>query len=97
MQEKTRQKWSALIAQQEASGLSVMEFCDNNQLSPKSFYSRRKILSQSHAEASFIKVRTIKPSVQTNSLQLTIGQASLQIPDDINPQWLGALLQAVSS
>ncbi|WP_425414424.1 IS66 family insertion sequence element accessory protein TnpA, partial [Psychromonas aquimarina] len=29
MQEKTRQKWTALIEQQQASGLSVVEFCNN--------------------------------------------------------------------
>ncbi|WP_028864048.1 IS66 family insertion sequence element accessory protein TnpA, partial [Psychromonas aquimarina] len=89
MQEKTRQKWTALIEQQQASGLSVVEFCNNNQLSPKSFYSRRKILTQGNAEPSFIKVNTTKPPAQASSLQLCIGQASLQIPGDVNPQWLG--------
>ncbi|WP_028865276.1 IS66 family insertion sequence element accessory protein TnpA [Psychromonas aquimarina] len=97
MQEKTRHKWIALIEQQQASGLSVVEFCDNNQVSPKSFYSRRKILTQGNAESSFIKVNTTKSSAQVNYLQLSIGPASLQIPGDVNPQWLGTLLQAVSS
>lgn len=72
MQEKTRHKWASLIELQEASGLSIVDFCDKNQLSPQSFYCRKKDLIQSNINSPFIKVRTTISSSEINHLKFTL-------------------------
>jgi transposase-like protein len=43
---ETRRRWQELVRQQAASGLSVREFCEQEQISRPSFYAWRRRLAQ---------------------------------------------------
>jgi len=98
MARRTSLEWQAIIEQQEASGLSVMAFCVKQELNKKYFYARRHSLrkkNQSKQTASFVKVSKTPRDSATMSLQL--GDATLSLPANTEPQWLAQLFKALSA
>ena len=55
-----RESWAAMLREQASSGLTIHEWCDQNQISTKAFYYRRKqvqamVLDSVHAP-SFVEL-----------------------------------------
>jgi hypothetical protein len=99
---KTAQQWLQLIEQQELCGLSITDFCQQHNLSTKSFYYHRakhhkKELPQKH-QSSFVAAKpAASESVSPPGLlQLKHGQSTLLLPSTTDAQWLAALLRALS-
>jgi len=91
---KQKYDWPALITQQIESGKSAAQFCRYNQLVSKSFYNNRAKIAISQATTAFIKVHTqISPAKQ---LSLTISDATLAMPVDIDAIWLATLLRELA-
>jgi len=85
--------WPTLISRQVKSGDTVAQFCRDNKLVSKSFYNNRAKISVSQT-TEFIKVKTqLSPAKQ---LSLTISDATLAIPVDIDPIWLATLLRELA-
>lgn len=91
MNTKRNFDWPTLISQQVDSGEGVAQFCRDNNLNSKSFYNNRAKLSATQTTTAFIKVETQVPLPQT--LRLTVGQLSLELPMNVEPKWLAALLR----
>jgi hypothetical protein len=98
MARRSFQEWHTIIEQQEASGLSITEFCAQQQINQKYFYAKRDTLrkkKQGKPTASFVKVSKA-PTVNT-AILLQVNDARLTLPLNCEPLWLAQLLKALSS
>lgn len=99
MARRSSQEWEGIIEQQKTSGLSVVDFCKQQQLNSKYFYARQRNLlkrMQRKSESSFIKVG--KPVVASGvMMSLQVGEAKLLLPTSTEPGWVANLLKALSA
>ena len=94
MNNNKKYDWPVLITQQVECGDTVAQFCRDNQLVSKSFYNNRAKIAVSQTTTAFIKVHTqISPAKQ---LSLTISDATLAMPVDIDAIWLATLLRELA-
>ena len=98
MARRSSQEWQAIIEQQEASDLTVVDFCEQQQVDRKYFYARRHALrkqKQGKQTASFVKVS--KTPMDNATMSLQVCDARLTLPLNCEPLWLAQLLKAISS
>ena len=98
MARRSSQEWQAIIEQQQVSGLSVVEFCQQQQLNSKYFHARQRSLlkrQQRNAGSPFVKVSN--PTSSSGVISLQVGDNRLTLPSTIEPQWLANLLKALSA
>lgn len=92
---RTQEQWKALLLAQQASGLTMAEFCRERRIRPKSFYYwHRKLGTQELKVEAFVQVAppsTKQPSVCT----LRVGSAELVL-GEVSPAWLAALMRALA-
>lgn len=98
MARRSSQEWQVIIEQQEASGLSVVDFCRRHQLDNKYFHARKRSWlkrQQRKHPTAFVKVT--KVATQSPMMTLKIGDATLLLPAHTEPMWLAQLLKAVAA
>ena len=98
MARRSSQEWQTIIEQQEASNLTVVDFCEQQNVNRRYFYARRHILrklQQGQQTASFVKVS--KTPMISATMPLHVSDARLILPLDCEPLWLAQLLKAISS
>ncbi|MCC3350784.1 IS66 family insertion sequence element accessory protein TnpA [Ruminococcus albus] len=91
-QEVRLQEWSAQIEAQQASGLTIREWCKENGIKPNTYYNRLRKVREQYMEKS----PTVVPvSVPRSSENIRIEKNGLQIslPTDISPEVLLALVK----
>ena len=89
------QEWSAQIKAQQASGLTIKQWCEENGIKPNTFYCRLKKIREQFIDAPTIVPLNI-PQQQCQS-EIHIGKNDLQIslPSDIDPETLLSLVKAL--
>ena len=89
------QEWSELIKAQQASGLTIKQWCEENGIKPNTFYCRLKKIREQFIEAPTIVPLNV-PQQQRQS-EIRIGKNDLQIslPSDIDPETLLALVKVI--
>ena len=89
------QEWSELIKAQQASGLTIKQWCEENGIKPNTFYCRLKKIREQFIDAPAIVPLNI-PQQQRQS-EIRIGKNDLQIslPSDIDPETLLSLVKAL--
>ncbi len=95
MRLSTKQKLQKILGEQKASGLSVPQFCQQNNINIKSFYNSRKALGETKPSTHFVKVKTATKSEPPLILQA--GNSVLHLPSSSDPVWLATLLKALAS
>jgi hypothetical protein len=98
MARRSSQEWQKIIEQQEASDLSVVDFCRQQQLNSKYFYARRRsvlVKKQRNLPVPFIKVS--KAPTDNAAMALQVGDIRLSLPANTEPEWLAQLLKALSA
>lgn len=98
MTRRSSKEWQSIIEQQAASGLSVVDFCKQQQLNNKYFYARKRSLlkrQQGKQPPSFIKVPKA-PTLNT-VMVLQVAEVRLSLPTTTEADWLAQLLKAVSA
>jgi hypothetical protein len=103
MSRKTLADWQILVEKQIASGLSVVQFCQQHNLNPKYFYSRKALICQSGADTGFVKAQVV--SEQTSSLTIThktpiklnTAAGELSLPNDTSAQFIIDILNGLAS
>ncbi len=101
-QRRSQAEWQHIFHQQKASGLSVVAFCQQQKLSSKTYYKRRRDLNGlavGEVAAPFIKMA--KPVRQATALTNTMSvlhyaKSQLHIQSGCDVQWLAKLMQALS-
>ena len=96
MKRRAQQEWRELFEQQSQSGLSIPEFCQQQDIGLSYFYKRKSELGTSVSTAStFIKVQT--PNVIRHStFTLHYGPITISLPCDIAPLKLAELVKALA-
>ena len=89
------QQWSELIKAQQASGLTIKQWCEENGIKPNTYYCRLKKIREQFVEAPAIVSLNV-PQQQCQS-EIRIGKNDLQIslPSDIDPETLLTLVKAL--
>lgn len=68
-----REKWSRIIEEQRASGLTVARFCDERRIAASSFFPWRKRLA---GAPTFVEARVGVPAPQVRGVLITAPQSS---------------------
>jgi putative transposase len=92
---RSQVQWQNIFKEQENSGLTIVGYCRQHQISTATFYACRKKLGVS--QSAFIQAK-ITQEVEIFScpepLCLNIGNASLTLPSSTPPAYLAQLLRA---
>ena len=93
-QEVRMQEWSAQIAEQQASGLTVRQWCIENGVKPKTYYYHLKKVREQFLNSS---PAIVPLNVPQQSADIRIEKNGLQIslPANISPDTLLALVQSL--
>ena len=83
----------ANIQQQEASGLSVMDFCEQQYINKKYFYARLHTLHKQAASSGKVS----KTPMGSATMSLQVSGTRLTVPLNCEPLWLAELLKGLSS
>ena len=80
---RTEAQWQAVISQQANSGLSVKNFCEDNDVTLRGFYAARKRLADRPSEQAAI----ITPRDQPHFVELKQTQSSLNLSPETGEHW----------
>jgi len=93
---RSQEQWQIIIDDQQTSGLTIIDYCQQQQLSTSSFYAVKKKLSLT--SGNFVRAK-IAQQVETleaqGSITLTMGQANVCLPSTTSATYLSQLLRAL--
>jgi hypothetical protein len=96
--EKREEYWRERVAACERSGLSVKQFCEQQQITEQSFYVwRKRLRNQPPMRFALVETGVAHPQISTElglELLLTTGER-LRIGADVNPTTLRRVLEAL--
>ncbi len=94
-------EWRQLIEQQASSGLNGITFCEQEEISCKTFYRHRKALKGKIADSVTSQFIKIQPEpLRSIALQptavLQYRDSCLQLPVGTDPMWVAELMKALA-
>jgi hypothetical protein len=99
-----RQKWEQHVANYRSSGKSAKVWCEANQVkihTLRYWISKFHSNLQSKAEAStqWVQIEACKPEqkIAETALVITIGQVSIKVTPDFDPEFLKEVVRTLSS
>ena len=89
------EQWRSLIEQQEASGESVTRFCQRHDLTPKTFWNRRKALRESDQGKGMVLA---PPASSATSCPLSIRWrgVELALAGQASAAWVAQLMRELA-
>ena len=93
-QEVRLQEWSAQVEAQQASGLTVRQWCAENGIKPNTYYSRLKKVREQFLDSSPAIVPLRMPQ-QNADIRIEKDGLQITLPADIAPDTLTALIHAL--
>ncbi len=96
-QNKKYHHWPTLLKAFDESGLTQAQFCQERNINPKYFSTRRRQLLGKEKN-SFIKVKLDKPEKAENpsSLSLRLPSGELHFTASVSPSYIASLVRALS-
>ena len=94
---RSHEQWRTLITEQQASGLTIIDYCRKHQLATSSFYIFRKKLGIN--SSSFVSTQVtqqVELVTQQSLIELTLGKATLKLPSNTSATYLGQVLRALA-
>ncbi|MBH0025890.1 IS66 family insertion sequence element accessory protein TnpB [Pseudoalteromonas sp. SWN29] len=93
---KTRslEQWRNIIEEQQASDLTITDYCNQNALSKTTFYAARSKLNAS--SGSFVRAKVTKPiapAEQQQPIMLAICSVKISLPPTTPATYLSQLLR----
>jgi len=91
---RSQEQWQTIIKDQQASGLAIIDYCQQHQLSTTSFYAVRKKLGLS--SGNFIRAKItqqVDVIEEQQSITLTVGKARVSLPVTTSAPYLSQLLR----
>lgn len=98
----TPQQWADIFEQQKNSSLTVLEFCQQEKISPSNFYKHKKLTASKgrFAQAKSVPViqePILEPINDSNSrISLTTDAGHLSLPASTSADFLVQLVQGLS-
>lgn len=94
---RSQKQWQTIIDDQQTSGLTIIDYCQQQQISTSNFYAVKKKLSLS--SGNFVRAK-ITQQVETleaqGSITLTMGKANVCLPSTTSVTYLSQLLRALA-
>lgn len=97
MKRKKLTDWQQLIEQQQTSGLSIVAFCKQQQLTTSSFYKYRARLQDKTPKPKLVKVAIGNTNQMLGTITLNHHNTQLTLPSCCEPQWLADLMKALNT
>ena len=94
-QKVRRQEWSAQIEAQQASGLTVPQWCAENGIKTKSFYYRLRSVWAQYIQSAHAVVPLSVPQQQSADIQIEKNGLHISLPTSITQDTLLALVNAL--
>lgn len=94
---RSLEQWRNIIEEQQASDLTITEFCQQHALSKTSFYAARSKLTA--ASGSFVRAKVTKhvdPTEQQQPIILAIGNVKVSLPSTMPATYLSLLLRELA-
>ena len=88
------QKWSAQIEKQQASGLTVQQWCIENGIKPKTYYYRLKKVREQYIDSAPAIVPLNVPK-QSTDIRIEKNGLQISLPANISPDTLLVLVQTL--
>ena len=91
---RSQDQWQTIIEEQQASGLTIIDYCQQKQLSTTSFYAVRKKFGFS--SSNFVRTKiTQHVELVDEQLPITIkiGKANVSLPASTSVNYLSQLLR----
>jgi len=93
---RSQEQWQTLIDDQQTSDLTIIDYCQQQQLSTSSFYAAKKKLGLT--SGNFVRAKITQQveilEVQ-GSITLTMGKANVCLPSTTSAIYLSQLLRAL--
>ena len=94
---RTEAQWQTLIQNQQTSGLTISDYCQQHQLPSSSFYAFKKKLGL--VSSSFVRAKVIQQVEFLEalpSITLTVGKANVSLPVTTPATYLAQILRELS-
>ena len=100
-QEQNLSLWATQVEEYNNSGLSVTQWCKNNNISVSTFWNRQKKVYESYAQKNntqFIKV-SVEPEVNSNSPKISVrrNDFTVEINNGADEATITAVLRAMKN
>jgi len=96
---RSQEQWQTIIEDQQTSGLTIIDYCRQQQLSPSSFYAVKKKLGLT--SGNFVRAKITQQVELTEAqergetITLTIGKTNVSLPSTTSATYLSQLLRAL--
>jgi len=106
MTKRTKTQWQSICEQHAQSGLSIREFCEQQNIHLQTFYSRRHALgfakvtkqintvTTAQSVSHFVQAKVINPSC---TVVLQTREAQLSFSSQCDPLWVAKLLKGLAA
>lgn len=94
---RSQEQWQTIIDDQQISGLTIIDYCQQQQLSTSSFYAIKKKLGLTSSNFVRAKIsQQVELIEQQTSITLTVGKANVSFPATISATYLSQLLRELA-
>lgn len=94
---RSQEQWQTIIDDQQTSGLTIIDYCQQQQLSTSSFYAIKKKLGLTSGNFVRAKIsQQVELIEQQASITLTVGKANVSFPTTISATYLSQLLRELA-
>ncbi|MFT4747189.1 MAG: putative transposase [Congregibacter sp.] len=93
---RSQKQWKIIIDDQQTSGLTIIDYCQQQQLSTSSFYAIKKKLGLTSGNFVRAKITQQVEILEAQDLiMVTLGKASVSLPSTTSATYLSQLLRAL--
>ena len=93
------ERWSEIVSECQASGLTSREFCVQRGISEKTYYYWLRKLRQTAAASiptpQLVRLVESSETPEKHSIEIRYGEAELKLPEDVDLKAVAALLNAL--
>ena len=106
MTKRTKIQWQAICEQQAQSGISIREFCEQQNIHLQTFYSRRHALglakpakqnskaTTAQSVSHFVQAKVVNPNC---TVVLQTRESQLSFSSQCDPLWVAKLLKGLAA
>jgi len=93
---RSQAQWQTIIETQQSSGLTILDYCHQHQLSTSSFYAVRKKLGSQTNNFVQAKITQEIELIAPQPIELSFHQAKVILPPTMSASYLGQVLRALA-
>ena len=91
---RSQEQWQTIIEDQQTSGLTILDYCQQQQLSTSSFYAVRKKSSLSSGNFVRAKITQQVEFIEEQTfITVRVGKANISLPASTSVTYLSLLLR----